>query len=236
MSTLPLLAYEVVPAKAAVASWLQQVLDPVIAACRFRSPPPIELRSTGDWRGWCASTGMATDGRVSLSGRARFWPRRELIEVYLHEASHRVLPGCDHDPVFCCLAHALLLRADAAGLTNDAASIYTNLYNIADLPAALANESDQGLGRALAWSVLTARELAATELDAEDLAAEVARRFDLWITEVAGEPVRRAQRLRQMARQQEVVEQLQEKVWTLTWVVSVLLSVLIAPVLWIGLK
>lgn len=93
-----------------------------------------------------------------------------------------------------------------------------------------------GLGRSFAWSVLTARELAATELGAEDLAAEVVRRFDLWMAKVAGEPARREQRLRPVARQQQVVERLKEKIWTLTWIVSVLSSVLIASVLWIGLK
>ena len=236
MSTL--LAYQVVPAKAAVASWLQHVLGPVVAACRFSSPPPVELRPTGStWRGWCESFDMAPDGRVCLSGRARFWSRRELIAVYLHEAAQRILPDHDHGPVFAYVAHALLLRADTAGLTAHAASVYTNLYNIAaDLPDALAAESDQGLGRSLAWSVLTACELAVTELDAEDLAAEVVHRFDLWAAEVAGEPARREQRLRQVARQQQVVEQLKEKIWTLTWIVSVLSSVLIASVSWISLK
>ena len=138
--------------------------------------------------------------------------------------------------MFACLAHALLLRSDAAGLTDGAALVYTSLYNIADLPLALADGPDQGLDRCVAWSVLTARELTVTELDAEHLAAEVVRRFDLWMAEVAGEPARREQRLRQVARQQQVVEQLKEKIWTLTWIVSVLSSVLIASVLWISLK
>lgn len=222
------------PAETAVASWLQHLLGPVIAACQFRSPPPVMLRPTGVYRGWCEPLEMAADSRVSMSGRARFWSPRELIVVYFHEAAHRLLPG--HDPVFACVAHALLLRSDAAGLTDGAALVYTNLYNIADLPLALAEGPDQGLGRCVAWSVLTACELAVTDLDAEDLAAEVVRRFDLWIAEFASEPARRAQRLRQVARQQQVVEQLKEKVWTLTWTVSVLSSVLVASVLWIGQK
>ena len=230
-----LLAYEVTPAKPAVAAWLQHLLGPVLVACRYRSPSPIELRPTGDWRGWCAPLDMAPDGRVELSGRARFWSRRDLIATYIHESAHRLLPGHEHDPAFACLNMSLLLRTDAAGLAENAASLYTNLYNTADLPAVLADEPDQGLGRSIAWSVLTARELAVTELDAEDLAGEVVRRFDLWIVEIAGEPARRAQRVRQMERQQEVVERLREKVWALKCVVS-LLSVLVVSVLWIGLK
>ena len=73
--------------------------------------------------------------------------------------------------MFACLAHALLLRSDAAGLTDGAALVYTNLYNIADVQLALADGPDQGLGRCVACSVLTARELTVTELDAEHLAA-----------------------------------------------------------------
>lgn len=230
-------AYQVAPAKEAVASWLRHMLDPVIAACRFRSPPAIaiELRPTGDWRGWCSSLDMAPDGRVCLSGRARFWSRRDLIATYLHECAHRLLPGHEHDPAFACLNTSLLLRTDAAGLTNNAASTCTNLYNVSDLPEQLADEPDQGLGRSIGWAVLNARDLAVTDLDAEDLAAEVVRRFELWVAEVAGEPARRAPRVRQVARQQEVVERLKEKVWILTVAVGVL-SVLVVSILWIGLK
>ena len=85
------------PAKAAVPSWFQHVLDRVIAASRFSSTPPIELRPTGStWPGWCESFDMAPDGRACRSGRTRFWSRRELIAVYLHEAVQRLLPGHDH--------------------------------------------------------------------------------------------------------------------------------------------
>ena len=230
-----LTAYEVVPARAPVAAWLRHLLAPVISACQLRSPAAIELRPTGDWRGRCQPLDEMPNGRVCLSGRARFWSHRDLIALYLHESAHRCLPGREDDPVFSCLTHALMLRTDVAGLTVHAAPVYADLYNISDLPAALADEPDQGLGRALSWSVLIARELAVTELDAEDLAAEVVRRFDLWIAEVAGEPARRAQRLRQVSRQQEVVERLKEKVWTLKCVVS-LLSLLVVSLVVAGIK
>ena len=128
---------------------------------------------------------MAPDGRITLSGRARFWSRRELIAPYLHECAHRHLPGHGHDPAFASLNIVLLLRTDAAGLTNNAAAVCTNLYNVSDLPKQLADEPDQGLGRSISWSVLNARVLAQTELDAENLAAEIVRRLELWIAEVA---------------------------------------------------
>ena len=231
-----LTAYEVLPAREPVAGWLRHLLGPVISACQLRSPVAIELRPTGAWRGWCQPLDEAPDGRVVISSRAQFWSRRELIATYLHECAHRRLPGHEHDLAFASLNMILLLRTDAAGLISNAAAVCTNLYNVSDLPEQLADEPDHGLGRSIAWSVLTARELAATELDAEDLAAEVVRRFDVWIAGVAGEPARRAKRLRQVERQKMVVERLREKVWTLNSVVSVLSSVLVASMFVIGLK
>ena len=224
--------FQTVPVPAA---WLSNALEPVVAACRFRSPPPVELRPTGAYRGWCEPIGMALDGRVSTSGRARFWSQRQAIEVYLHEAAHRLLPGRDHDPAFACLAHAFLLRSDVAGLTDNAASVCTNLYNISDLPVVLADDPDLGLGRSITWSVLNARELAATEMDAEELASEVVRRSGLWVAGVAGEPERRAQRVRQVARQQEVVARLREKARTLKCVIG-LLSLLVVSLFVAGFK
>lgn len=228
-------AYQVTPATEAVAAWLQHLLGPVLVACRFRWTPPIELRPTGAYRGWCAPLDMAPDGRVDLSGRARFWSRRDLIATYLHESAHRLLPGHEHDPAFACLNMTWLLCTDAAGLTENAATVCTNLYNSSDLPVELADEPAQGLGRSIASSVLTAHELAQTELDAEDLAAEIVCRFDQWIAEVAGEPARCERRLRQVGRQQEVGERLREKVWTLNLVASVL-SVLVASLIVAGFK
>ena len=112
MSTLSTLrTYQVVPAIPAVASYLQQLLAPVISACRFSSPPPVELRATGStWRGWCAELDMAPDGRVCLSSRARFWLRHELIAGYLYESARRrspasiTVPCSPASPMLFCLA------------------------------------------------------------------------------------------------------------------------------------
>lgn len=118
-----------------------------------------------------------------------------------------------------------LMPPTAAGLTAHAASVYTNLYNIADLPDALAEEPDQGLGRSFAWSVLTAHELAVTELDAEDVAAEVVRRFDEWLVELAHEPVLRAQALRSASlgrtAQGREVERFKDKLFILNFLAGI---------------
>lgn len=160
---------------------------------------------------------MAPDRRVSISNQVHFWTRANLISTYLHECAHRLLPGRGHDPAFAALLTALLLRSDAAGLTEDAASTSINLYCISDLPAELDDDADDGLGRCISWSVLTARELTVTELAAEDLAVEVVRRFDKWLAEVADEPSlhARAVRSESLARiaQERVVERLKDKLF-----------------------
>ena len=55
------------------------------------------------------------------------------------------------------------------------------------------------------------------------------------MTSVAGEPARRAQRLRRVAQQREIVEKLREKVWTLRLGVG-LLSFLVVSLMLVGLK
>lgn len=224
-------AFQVVSAPAP--AWLSAALDPVIAACRFRTPPPVELRPTGQWQGWCLPIGMAPDRRISISGRARFWRRHELVEVYVHEAAHRLIDHARHDPTFFCLNHALLLRVDAACSTRGALASTTgsDLYDISDLPKELTEDPDGGLGRSLSWAVVTARELAVSELDAEDLAIEVMKRFEQWLVDVANEPKRRAhEQRRSIGDRGQRITQLTEKVWTRNLVIVLLLSLIVSIV------
>jgi hypothetical protein len=130
---------------------------------------------------------------------------------------------------------ALLMRTDAAGLTDDAVSWSQDLYCLSDLPVELADTADSGIGRCMSWSLLTARELTVTELHAEDLAAEIVRRFDLWLIELATEPKRRALQMQQVAKQKEVVAGLREQVWTLKLVCFGLGSLVVA-LFYLGLK
>lgn len=215
-------------------AWLASALDDAIAACRFKAAPPVELRPTGHWLGWCLPTGMAPDRRISISGRAHFWRRHELVEVYVHEAAHRLIDHGRHDPTFFCLNHALLLRVDAAGSSRGALASTTgsDLYDISDLPEGLSTDPDGGLGRSLSWAVVTARELAVSELDAEDLAIEVMKRFERWMVDVADEPKRRAQQeqRRSVGDQGQRISQLTEKVWTRNLVIVVLLSLIVSIV------
>jgi hypothetical protein len=210
--------YSVVPASAVLSTWISTLLDPVVAAFRFSSEIPVELRPTGVWRGWCAPLDYSPDGRVSISSRARFWRPSDLIALFIHEASHRHLPGRGHDPVFFCLNMSLIMRVEAAGLlTASQAAASSRLYDISDLPSVLDGEPDAGLGRSIAWAVVVARELAGSDLSAEKLAGAIAARFDRWIAELAAAPVLRAQAARSAAllrkAQAGAVPALHEKVW-----------------------
>ena len=208
--------YKTVPVPAPI--WLQTALGPVIQACKFEVPPPVELRPTGRWRGWCAGLTEAPDGRVVVSSRAQFWRKNEVVEVFLHEVAHRLIPYGLHDPAFLCMYLCLLLRADSAGLGDHVLLVNAaGFYDVQDLPSQLFDEPDQGLARSIQWSVLTARELVQNhpQMSAEGLAIEVMRRFDLWLLDVAAEPEKRAQRLRQVARQKEILVRLREQIWTL---------------------
>lgn len=231
-----LTTYKTVPVSAPI--WLENALGPVIQACQFEHAPPVEIRPTGCWRGWCQILSEVTDGRVAISSRAQFWRKDELVQVFLHEAVHRSMPNNLHDPTFFCMNLCLLLRADSIGLREGASfSSSPSLYDIYDLPEELASEPDQGLARSLRWSVLTARELVHNhpQMSAEGLASEVIRRFDEWLIEVATEPKKRAQHLQNVARQREVLASLKEQIWTMKLVIFGL-GLLVTALFFLGSK
>jgi hypothetical protein len=217
--------FQTVPVSAPI--WLQTALREVLAVCLFDSPPPIELRPTGRWLGWCSARDMAPDGRVVISGRARFWSQKALVLVYLHEVCHRLIPNGLHDPAFLCMNLCLLLRADLAALGDHVLLVNSaSLYDIQDLPSQLADEPDHGLARSIQWSVLTARQLVqdGPDTSAEALAVEVQKRFDQWLSDLDDEPKKRAQQVQQeaqqMARQKAALAGLQEQIFTLRLVVG----------------
>lgn len=103
--------------RAAEPHWLARLLGPVTEACRFESPLPVELRPTGSWGGWCQSRNEAPDGRVCISRLLEFRPTGLIVEVYLHEACHRVLEPRNvavHGSEFAALLEVLYLRSISA--------------------------------------------------------------------------------------------------------------------------
>ena len=185
------------PAPPTTSQFLKRVLGPVIVADQFQEAPPLELRPTGVWSGWAAAQNMAPDGRVSLSNLLVFSSASKIVDVYIHEAAHSLIhkikgAESNHNAAFFAVDMCLRLRADAAGANPRpvALALAGSLYDLSDLPWALSDAPDRGVGRCMTWSITNARELASSRLSAEDLAREVVNRYQVWLAELEDKPRR----------------------------------------------
>lgn len=161
--------YQSLPAPPATAAWLRARLEPVIKACKFAHPIPLEIRPTGRASGYCewAGGGLVKDRRVCISSKVVFWSRDRLPEVHLHECAHRLLEGCevaDHGPEFFALT-AILYSRGSSFFDFDALG-YLSIYDLQDV-------ADIDKGCVLNWALALAKELAPTEINAEKLASVV---------------------------------------------------------------
>lgn len=129
-----MLVYQSLPAPPMTAAWLRQALEPVIAACKFEKPIPIEIRPTGMWGGWCDAADFAPDGRVCISSKVVFWTGDRLKKVMLHEAAHRLLEGKEievHGPEFFALIAIFHTRAKL--FFKDEALNLLSIYDLQDV-------------------------------------------------------------------------------------------------------
>lgn len=82
----------------------------------------------------------------------------------------------------------------------------------------------------MTWAAVNARQLADADLDAEDLAEEVVKRFDAWRVEIADSEMR-TRRARDTAITQRAraaaIDRLREKIWNRNLVIGVM-SMLVA--------
>ena len=234
--------YQVVPAPPPTAAWLGELLRVPIAAARFKSPPPLEIRPTGIWGGWSAPRNSAPDSRIALSNRIVMWTPRGIIASYLHESCHALLHGVDdaehgHDVAFFSLLATLLTLADRA--TDHAYDLVEtlDLYEIRDRPEAFANDPDRGIGPCLTWSMIQSNELAEKDLSAEALAKDIVRRYKAWLVELSDKPRQTqvaAERAEREARRQAASsEKLRDRLF-LSNVVAVLSSafLVLSVMLW----
>lgn len=233
---MSLQVYRVAPAPDHTAQWLRRLLQPVDAVRFERTPPPLEIRPTGQWAGWAAPRDMSPDGRVSLSNLVLFQSGRRICDVYLHEVAHSLLHGVDgatpgHDCAFFALGLALRMRVDAHQPLEGSLVSEMRLYDLVDLPQ-VGNAPD--VGRCIAWSIGVATEIAASGLSAEGLAYEIVRRYHAWLDELRDQPRLDRIAVRQARGQAAAVERLQDKLFVSNLVAcfgSVLLA-LIALMLW----
>ena len=176
------LCYSTQAAAPHTAAWVSRVLGPVIKACRFDSPPPVELRPTGRAAGYCQPGFVAPDGRVAISKLVCFWSDSDFVDVFLHESAHRLLAGrevLDHGPEFFVLNLSLLLRAQAF-FERDVVELM-GLYDLQDQPAEVDEPNWRGV--ILGWALPVAAELEASGSSAEQLADVVCDRWKLFVRE-----------------------------------------------------
>ena len=208
--------YEVAPLLSSTGTWLQRILAPVIRACWFENPPPIELRPTGKWGGWAESdTTLNPDRRVSISNRARLWSVRGITHTVLHEWAHALTPGHGHDPVFYALNLALLMRLDKEVPPEDPGLAHKHsmsAYDLQDTPHQLHDLPDRGLGQSITWAWAQAQGLAEAQLSAEALALELERRFESWKRALDAAPNDRAMARQKRSRVQRELQELREQV------------------------
>lgn len=204
-------------ASSMTAAWVARVLSPVVLACRFDTPPPVELRPTGRAGGYCQLRSVAPDGRVAISKQVCFWSDSSFADVYLHEAGHRLLSGrevLDHGPEFFALNLALMTRAQSFFERDVVESM--SLYDGQDCPPELENEPGWR-GIVLNWALPVAAELAATDASAEALANEVSARWEAYIQEREKSRVQAAQQVlaarKYAAAQVEKIEGLQSSLF-----------------------
>lgn len=73
--------YQSLAAPNHTAQWLKNLLLPVISACNFETPIPLEIRPCGVWGGFCESEKYINDKRVYLnSTKVFFWEKRRVVK------------------------------------------------------------------------------------------------------------------------------------------------------------
>jgi hypothetical protein len=189
-----LAVYSTRAAEPGQAAWLQRLLGPLRRSLNLQRLPPLEIRPTGRWGGWCADAGEAPDGRVSISSKISFFSTERVVELYIHELSHRLLERRSidaHGPEFLCINAILLMRA-APSFELDSVVSSLSFYDCNDQPQALLFEPGWR-SIVIDWALAVADELAPTTMAAENLAEVVCARWLVHMQELDDERQQAAQ-------------------------------------------
>ena len=200
-----------------VAQWLSTLLNPVIQAAKFSRPPPLELRPTGQWGGWCEPRSFAADGRIIISNRVSFWKSESIISVYLHECAHRLLDACEvaaHGPEFFLLDLVLHLRCASFFVAEAAQKL--SFYDLQDQPAELANEP-AWRGIVIGWALPKADQIVADHGDksAEEIVPIVLASWDEFLVQRAKSAALAEKKERQLVSQATQIQGRKEEITAL---------------------
>ena len=129
-----------------------------------------------DWAGYCGSHDQTENGEVVLDSKLvetclRKPNSQHIVEVYLHESAHRLMPGHWHNAAFFCMNFVLHLRA---GKLKRPVWHGIKFYDIQD---EIDFESPGRFFQLMRWAWLLAVELAETEETAEESATLIHQKY-----------------------------------------------------------
>lgn len=182
--------------------------------CRIENPVPVHFVPMPRWGGLCPDISDTVEGEIQLSESLLSPEKKErgmadgLTDVYLHELSHRLTPGHDHDAAFFAVNALLFLRAGKN--SNDhpflhGLSLY-DLHEWHDVP-------NSQPGQALDWALNVASELAGQEISAEAAAVEILARYEKWKAWKTAEPARVAKTQAARAAEVDLIHELRGDRW-----------------------
>ena len=155
-------------------AWLARVLEPTLRECKFEREIPLEIRQTGNCRGYMQDKPSAPDRRVCLSSQVVLWSEAQISITYLHECTHRLLePAADvesHGVEFFTLFAALLIRSKFS-----VASL--RLYDLQDCPKQWPSSDSNWRFKGMQTGLEIAAEMGRSGYTAEEMAAIVVSRW-----------------------------------------------------------
>ena len=161
--------------------------------CRIENPVPVHFIPLPRWGGTCPDIEDTKEGEIQLAdsllsnSKKEDWMANSLMLVYLHELSHRLTPGHDHDAAFFAVNTLLLLRA---GCNNYGRPLLhgMDLYDLHEWE----DTPNCRVGEALDWALTVAGELMDADMSAEAAATEILVRYEKWKAWKTAEPERAA--------------------------------------------
>ena len=186
---------EYAPVDQAKSKWLNNILLPLVEACRFERKIEVTISPLHTGKYPCAGMSPVRHFRglkpfIYLSGQYQFWRKETIACIYLHECAHKLIdiagikrneyPKESHGPIFLLVEMVLFNRADQASNLEHKLFSRINFYDFADQPY-LPDEASEHeyIWRPLVlqFALSNYESLANSDLSAERIAEKA---WDLW--------------------------------------------------------
>lgn len=161
------------------------------ARCRIENPVPVHFVTMPRWGGSCPDIQDTKEGEIQIAdhllsnSKNEDWMANSLTLTYLHELSHRLTPGHDHDAAFFAVNTLLLLRA---GSNNHGRPLLNEmgLYDLQDWE----DTPNCQIGEALDWGLKIASALMDEDISAEAASTQIIAHYEKWKAWKESEPER----------------------------------------------